>query len=259
MVRLESRLQTVLQVFIYLSADGEWKVKKVLVPTLGLLVLALACGGVVWADTLTDPATLHVGAVPSNGTSDPVQIAAGDFTITQTSGGAGSIANLFIYFAVPNVTTSSNPISGLSIISGTGTISYLTNGSSSLLNTMVSTGCTYVYDCVGFAGASGIDKSNSFVNFTGADSNLVGITASDYGIYGVEITGANISQGIGIELGGNMPIGTFIDPLGVSGGDLYVTAFTNAGLNVPEPSSLVMLFAGLLGLALLAGRRVLTA
>src|SRR6516225_7987912 len=56
--------------------------KKVLLPVLGLLFVALACGGAAWAD-ISDPADLHVGT--GAGTSCATGCGADPNTITSTA------------------------------------------------------------------------------------------------------------------------------------------------------------------------------
>jgi hypothetical protein len=206
-----------------------------------LAAIALMASVPAYCDGLTDPSTLQFGAVPPNTTLDPVQISAGDFTVNQISNGAETIANLVIFFAVPNVNTGT-PISGLSIISGAGTLGSVTFTGDTLTSPPSPASCDDVYGCVGITGAN---NSNSFVNISGAESSILGITATEFGIYSVTITGANLGgQGV-LELGGTMPIGTYMDAYGTGTTKLYDTPFTEAGLNVPEPGSLTLLGAGL--------------
>lgn len=103
------------------------------------------------------------------------------------------------------------------------------------------------------------NNSNNLTNFHLADFGTNGFTAAGvYGIYEVTITGANLYAKGSITITGEVPIGTFIDAYGVSqGATNYFTPFTESGLSVSELGSLMLIGAGLLGLAVLAGRRFL--
>jgi len=202
-----------------------------------LTVVAPLVSVPVYADS-----TIQLGAVPANSTIDPVQLSAADFTVLQNSGGAGTLSNLTLLFSVPNVSTLTSPITGLTIISGTGTI-----GSFSFVGDLTGpaspAACDDVYGC---AGLSGANNSNNFTNLAGFDLSDLGITATGFGVYEVTITGANLCAKCTIELGGDMPIGTYIDGYGTdAGGKVFSTPFTEAGVNVPEPASLSLLAAGL--------------
>ncbi|HYK38902.1 MAG TPA: PEP-CTERM sorting domain-containing protein [Candidatus Eremiobacteraceae bacterium] len=214
---------------------------------IALAAITLLCGIPVYADS-----TLQLGAVPSNGTIDPVQIDGADFTVLQNQGGAGTITNLILLFSVPNISTTTSPVTGLTIINGTGTV-----GSFSLMGTLTNpanpSACDDAYGCAGLTGAN---NSNNFTNFTGADQSILGITATSFGIYEVLISNANLCSKCTIELGGAMPLGTFIDGYGVdASGKTYSTPFTEAGINVPEPGSLSLLTAGLFAVGSFFRRR----
>lgn len=208
-----------------------------LVRVIVLTAVALLVGVPIYADS-----TIQLGAVPSNGTIDPVQISGADFTVLQNSNGAGTISDLTLLFSVPNVSKLTSPVTGLSIISGTGTIgsfSFVGN----LTNPASPASCDDVYGC---AGLSGANNSNNFTNLAGFDLGNLGITATGFGIYEVTITGAKLCAKCIIELGGTMPIGTYIDGYGIdASGTTFSTPFTEAGVNVPEPGSLSLLAAGL--------------
>jgi PEP-CTERM motif len=208
---------------------------KIKLSLLGLLAVALCCAGPAMADS-----TLHVGT--GTGTScasgcagDPNLIGNGSvFDLAQVSEGTNAgISSLTLILAVPNDETA---------------MSILINGSGGTFE-----GFDSSEDIYAFLGTK-VNSSSNFPNLEGADLAIDGITATGYGIY--EFSVGSISPSGFVELmGTDIPLGTFALGLGAEGNDkVDGTAFTEAGLtttgstSMPEPSSLMMLATGLLGL-----------
>ena len=196
-----------------------------------LLLAAVSCAK---ADS-----TLHVGTglgtmCQAGCMGDPNLIDAANFDLAQVSNGSNAgIASLFLVLAVPN-----------------GTANITINGSTGTAVGFDST--TDIYNFLSLhgytaAGSLGV-LGDKLGNLEGADSSKLGITATGYEIYVFSVGGIANGGYVGLS-GSGVPLGTYAFGLGVEGnGNSAGTPFTEAGLNVPEPSSLMLLMVGMIAL-----------
>lgn len=185
-------------------------------------------------DALTDPVLLMIG-VPNVGGA----FAAPGVTLSTGSGSLGG-----------------TPVSGLSWNSSTGWAGTMTSGGP----------ITDAYQALGLSDpATTAGNSESFVNWAAADSSVLGINANNFGVYVYQLDNTGLlghPSTVDITFGSDLPVGTFVVAYGCdsdsgtwsspcgSGGTIYSTPFTQAGLSVPEPANLSWLacFCGILAI-----------
>jgi PEP-CTERM motif-containing protein len=270
--------------------------RKVLLPVLGLLLLALAFGGNASAQLL-DPADLHVG--PGAGTlcatgcgADPNTISATGFDIyynPNTNSSQLPIGDPFyLLIATPVYTGSTNSPT----VGGTATM-YATypGGTQTTVSVggAVSKGEMTSGDLYAFIGL-GPFANNSFqfgnmvacdigttsgqnacpnASLGGSKAPLFGDNITGYDVFTFSIGTNTFAPNDLLDFTGNLPIGSYVAAIGVDytalggKGEAWAVPFTESGIvtstNVPEPSSFMLLGAGLLALAAFSGRRLLTA
>lgn len=205
------------------------------------------------------------------------------FTLDQASGMSNTaltnpvllligVANVGGGFSAPSITLSAGsgslggmPVSGLSWNSTTGFAGTMTSGGP----------ITDAYQALGLSDPNTTaGNSESFVNWAAADSAVLGLTANNFGVYVYQLSNTGLlghPSSVDVTFGNPLPKGTFVvaygcastttwsNPCG-SGGDIYSTPFTQAGLEVPEPSTLSLFGSsgGLFAIVVWFRRRTIT-
>jgi hypothetical protein len=209
------------------------------------------------------------------------------FTLTQATGTSifGAADPLLLLIGVPNVADSYGA-PGVTLSVGQGTLGGTPpnalpatswNSTTGFANTMTSGGAINdAYQAIGLAepwqATSG--NSESFGNWAAADSAVLGLNVTNFGVYVYELTlppvdanGVITGHGSSVDVTflNSLQQGTFVVAYGChtttfpcQGKDVFSTPFTQAGLamgqstvNTPEPSMVSQLAVDLLGLVAL--------
>ncbi len=199
------------------------------------------------AQAYIDPSDIHVndGTAYLFSDSDGVHVHAltDPSTITLQGNHAGvTITDVFLVFAIPgesdSLATTANGVSGTNM----GDLFIGLNGSNN----------PDVYGDV--LGLTGANNSENFVNFT----KFADQSATNFDIWTFDLN-TTLSQAspVSVDFSNGPSIGTYVFAYGFGDdGKLYVTPFTETGLQVPEPSTLLLLGSGLLGLAFFGRKKL---
>jgi hypothetical protein len=207
------------------------------------------------------------------------------FTLDQASGtSTAALTNpVLLMIGVPNVGGSfSAPTitlsAGTGVLGGAPPTGLTWSPTTGFANTMTSGGpITDAYQALGLSDpASEAGNSESFVNWAAADSAVLGLATTNFGVYVYELSNTGLlghPSTDNVTFNGALPKGTFVVAYGCTSagwptttpclsGDIYATPFTQSGLEVPvpEPNSLSLFTTGLIGLVglgLVTGRRLL--
>ena len=230
--------------------------RTVLLPVFVLLLLALACGGSVLADTVEDP--LHgmcngtgTGTCIDNGTNTPL----GNSTTFGFSISPGAqTGTLVVDILVPSNYAIPLPFAlttgGGATSLGTASLFSSTAWSSGNLANYLGISASPNNPIGGYLSATDVQDPGAmgFYVFQGTVNTAV------------FFPGPGGTNWLPFDMIGGLRAGSYIIGFCSSGCGTPEVATANSGaLFVPEPSSLVMLFSGLLAMSLFVGRRSLTA
>ncbi len=254
-----------------------------------LVLLIFLVVAPAWAELL-DPATLHIG--PGGGT--PCATGCGghpnailppgnvlDIYQTPDSNQAILTSPVLLIFGVPNNTSnlfSSNPIASVSVFNpydpltfpagGTSdTSSFAAGGTYGLINPVVpGTGFFGVFssgEAYSFLGLPepplNANMSNNFGNWATGEQTINGITATGFGMYVFALNADLGPQGLmNLSFLSPLPLGTIAIAYGQNGAatKAFTTPWTEAGMVVPEPPTMVLFGTALLALAGVLRRRI---
>ena len=231
--------------------------KKVLLPALLVaFALGFAWTAPVRADDLPDPVGFcpPPATVPACTTAGSLgeTIAVGSTSIGMEKNGSGvSDSPWYLLVAVPNYAGAAPTL----------TIAGFTEGTVNSA-TFLSTSKGSIYDLFGLVGDGSMNAGNLFGSI---ETTTFGSTPTSFDVFEYSFTGAfdSWTPYVITVSGAGLSTGTFLAASG--GSNPFSTPFTTTGLvggpsvPAPEPSSFMLLGAGLLGLAVLASRRSLTA
>jgi len=236
-----------------------------------LTILVLGLVGMLASVQASAVSTLHIGSgygTPCATGGCPLYNgevnAIGDtLSIYQNSGGASDLINpVYLILGAANDTASGTALNGTTV--GPATLypgAASVNVGSAVFQGLMTAG----QEAYTVAGLSAPNFSNSFTNWSAWDAAILGITATNFGIYTYALDTGSLSAHDTLDIAlANLPIGTFAIAYGAdSRGNVFGTPFTESGLvtttNIPEPMTVALLALGLLGIVLVQRMKVAVA
>lgn len=209
-------------------------------------------------------------------------IGSGKLDIYQNAGGAAATNDPLLILAIPYTSSTStllgsNALSGATLYpsatTGSGTAVGITYGPTGFDNLSQSTYTTYGGNqSIGYVGqwnandstlstsiysflnlSKNYDSSPKLGSFLSADATLLKKlgTPAGYNVYvdAFNTSGFKGNSALNVTFGSKLPVGSFAVAYAHTSSLVYDTAFTQAGIDLPEPGSLSLLGVGVAGLA----------